>query len=82
MRVFELKLTTSQKNLFDNWMKEQDKKVVEKQKLGGWKHDFPNYGACGGAYTYLITPTSIGVVIKVKNCVTDEIIDLSDYEDW
>ena len=40
------------------------------------------YGAIGGAYTYEFTPTSIGVVVKVRNSVTNAVIDLTDYESW
>jgi len=42
----------------------------------------PYYGASGGAYEYSFVPTSIGTVIKVKNVVSGDIIDLSEYEDW
>ncbi len=38
-------------------------------------------GAIGGQYTYLFTPTSIGVVVRVK-CACGAEIDLSNYEDW
>lgn len=53
-------------------------------------HDFINaqqldkqeLGAIGGAVTYYFTPTSIGVVIKVKNAINGQEIDLSEYETW
>lgn len=38
--------------------------------------------AIGGAITYSFTPTSLGTVVKVHNAVTNEEIDLSDYESW
>ena len=42
----------------------------------------PYYGVSDGAYEYSFVPTSIGIVIKVKNLVSGDIIDLTDYEDW
>ena len=42
----------------------------------------PYYGPTGGAYKYSFIPTSVGIVIKVENVVSGDIIDLSDYEDW
>jgi len=42
----------------------------------------PNYGPISGAYKYSFLPTSLGMVIKVENVVSGDIIDLSDYEDW
>ena len=40
------------------------------------------YGTIGGGYTYSFTPTSIGVIVKVRNTVTKAEIDLSDYDTW
>lgn len=37
-------------------------------------------GAIGGATTYEFTPTSIGLIFKVRHF--DKELDLSDYEDW
>ncbi len=42
----------------------------------------PYYGAIGGALTYSFTPTSLGIVVKVKHGFTDAEIDLSDYDLW
>ena len=40
------------------------------------------YGAIDGAYTYSFTPTSLACVVKVRNCVTGDEIDLTDYGAW
>jgi hypothetical protein len=40
----------------------------------------PYTGASGGALTYMITPTSLGHAIEVK--YFDEVLDLTDYDDW
>ena len=42
----------------------------------------PYYGAIGGAYTYSFSPTSLGCVVKVRNSVTGDEIDLTDYSAW
>lgn len=59
------------------WVEEQDQKVAARQHKKA-----PYYGASGGAYTYEYTPTSLGVVVKVKNEMTGDAIDLTHYEDW
>lgn len=65
------------------WMKEQDAKVIDRQKGTSVEHPGEAYYGCsGGAYTYMFTPTSIGLVVKVQNGLTGDIIDLTDYEDW
>ena len=65
------------------WRKSQDVKVMEQQK--GTKFEHSNeayYGCSGGAYTYEFTPTSLGLVVVVRNGMTEEEIDLSDYDSW
>ncbi len=42
----------------------------------------PYYGAIGGVYEYSFVPTSVGIVITVKNSVSGDIIDLSEYDRW
>lgn len=39
-------------------------------------------GAIGGQFTFSFTPTGIGVVVKVRDCVTGEELDLTDYDSW
>eukprot|EP00041_Stephanoeca_diplocostata_P019789 m.430566 g.430566 ORF g.430566 m.430566 type:complete len:80 (+) comp21397_c1_seq2:280-519(+) len=79
MRNTEFFLTPEQEAKLQPWIEEQDKKCAEQQGNPGGR---PNYGAIGGAYTYSFSPTSLGVVVTVKNSVTNESIDLSDYDDW
>lgn len=38
-------------------------------------------GSIGGRLTYEFTPTSLGLVVKVK-CACGQEIDLSEYENW
>lgn len=49
---------------------------AQNKKTGGY------YGAIGGGFTYQFTPTSIGVVLRVENCLTHESIDVTDYDTW
>jgi hypothetical protein len=39
-------------------------------------------GVSGGNLTFEITPTGLGTVFKVRESVTGEAIDLSDYDTW
>lgn len=74
---------------FQEWKKEVYAKGVALQKetitdpgehhLYCWEEGFPYCGAIGGQFTYEFTPTSIGVIIVVKDAITDEKIDLTDY---
>jgi hypothetical protein len=70
-------VTLEQQAKIDAWSKDQDKIVAKRQK-----QKYPNYGAIGGALTYEFTPTSIGVALRVRHCMTKAELDVSDYEDW
>ena len=72
-----LQMTASQAEKFQIWSEEQDKKVAEKQG-----NEQAYYGATGGAYTYMYTPTSLGMCLVVRNNITEEEINLTNYEDW
>lgn len=39
-------------------------------------------GAIGGRYTYTITYTSLGAVVRCKDAVTKTEVDLTEYEYW
>lgn len=65
--------------------------VIAKQKLDPnyemWKYymgkngeEYPYAGAIGGGVTYSFTPTSIGVIVKVK--AYDKEYDVTDYENF
>lgn len=78
MLMDEIYRCISKKDLekLNEWIKEQDRKVAEKQ--GG---EEPYYGACGGELSWIITPTSLFTAIKVKHALTNEVLDLTDYDD-
>jgi len=69
-------LTKEQLQRISDWMDTHDK---EKHIQPGEK--FRYAGAIGGAYTYEFTPTSLGVVEKVR-CACGDHIDVSDYDAW
>jgi hypothetical protein len=39
-------------------------------------------GAIGGRFTYSFTPTSLGVVVKVRDAITGLEEDLTNYDHW
>ena len=45
-----------------------------------WEMGYPYEGAIGGGVTYEFSPTSLGVVMKVK--YGDFELDISDYDMW
>jgi hypothetical protein len=55
------------------WMEE-----VEKQRLASGLDNYA--GASGGSTTYIITPTSIGVIVEVEHFGVRK--DFSHVEDW
>lgn len=72
-----------------NFIEEQDAKVIEKQKESPTefirecaKEGIPYYGATGGAYSYIFTRTSIGLVTAIRNNLTKEELTLTDFGDW
>jgi len=67
-------LNSSQIKKYNEWTKIQDKKVAELQKK--------KFGACGGGYTFEFTPGGLGTHVRVRNGITKEFIDLSEYDDW
>lgn len=89
MMVYNM-LNIPQKEKLASWVQEQDKRVLRNQKKANHPHyrdmtdgfSQPYYGPIGGSYTYHITPTSLGTVLKVSNTVTEEEIDLTEYENW
>lgn len=64
-------------------MEEQDAKVVELQKGSEVEREgIRYYGAIAGSYSYIFTPTGLGVAVQIKNNVTEEVLDLTDYDAW
>ena len=56
----------------------------QRSKLHEWlsKKEAANVGAIGGRYVYSCCPTSLGQVLKVRDDVSKDEIDLTDYESW
>jgi hypothetical protein len=54
------------------------------KKLVAWQKQFAfvPLGTIGGSYTYSFTPTTLGVVVRVKNNANGKELDISEYEDW
>lgn len=76
-------LTAEQLSILEPWKGAQDLHVSQLQTDA----ELPErpqayYGAIGGELTYLFTPTSLGVVVRVKHAVTGAELDLTDYASW
>lgn len=67
------------------WSEEQNKKWLaaraEQAKTSETPMGLSPYGAIGGELIYSFTPTSIGVVVKVRHASGEE-LDVTDYENW
>lgn len=57
-----------------DWVREQDGLIT---RMGGYPPD----GDIGGSLTYEFTPTAVGTIVKVKHALTNEVLDLTDYDD-
>ena len=84
--MIKFELTTDEADRFLKWRNEVDARVKAKQeadpRLKNLTVLMPYYGAIDGAYTFSFTPTTLGEVIKVRNELTKEEIDLTDYDLW
>lgn len=83
-------LTGEQLAKLRTWKADQDKIVIERQRISmkpeefadlTMDGEFPYYGAIGGALTYMFTPTGIGTFITVKHSGTEETINLTNYDE-
>lgn len=60
----------------------------EREKVRSWidqhqkDHPMKSTGAIGGRWTYMFTPTSIGVAKRISCCVCNEECDVTDYDQW
>jgi len=69
------RLSRHQQKQLNLWIEDQNKKVALKQNRKA-----PNYGACGGVLSYTFTPTTICMLISVKNTITGDTLDLSELD--
>ena len=84
-------ITEDEQKRIAAWFREQDAKVVQMQKKSGEFKGNPfvsklhqrgqgYYGACGGALTFQFSPSGIGTVFTVTHALTQETLDLTDYD--
>lgn len=78
--MFQLEWTQSEK--LATWKEEQDAKILAKQREQNPEQELPYYGANGGAYTFSFTPTTLGMCVEVRNNLTKETINLTDFGNW
>lgn len=89
-------LTPEQEARFSEWCKEVNQEAVNKQMRNAidagrkpdvfesqcWEDGEPYTGAIGGRFTFMFTPNSIGIGVRVKDAVTERELDLSEYDNW
>lgn len=55
-------------------------------KIKEWKANLPKQdsygGAIGGRFGYIFIPTTLGTTKKVKDYISGEVLDLTDYDSW
>lgn len=88
----EFKLNKEQKKKLQEWKMYVAKAGINKQKAeifepdsaykSSWELGHPYTGMIGGPITYCFTPTSLGIVVSVKDSVTKSELDLTEYDTW
>lgn len=67
--MYKFELDEEEIKKFESWKKKQKEKN-------------PSMPTAGERWTFMFTPTGLGTVVKVKDEETDDIIDLTDWENW
>lgn len=81
MRQF--KITDEEEVRINEWLLELKERIVNENPLDDpLGLEEPYYGAIGGGITYSFTQTSLGVILVVKETITGETLNLTDYESW
>ena len=85
-------VTKDQEEKIDKWLKEKiypkaikkQKKQLKKRKqlpthvhISSWEMGYP-----ASSVQYIFTPTGIGTCLVVKESVTGEELDVTDYDTW
>ena len=88
----KFELNDAELKKFEEWEKEVYKKGVKLQKKTMkrpdsfveecWEDGYPYTGAIGGQFTFMITQTSLGPTLIVKDAITNEELNLTDYDMW
>ena len=65
--MYNFSLDENEQKKLNEWMANKSKKYV---------------GAIGGRFTYSFTPTSLGCVVKVRDDIDKDEIDLTYYLSW
>jgi len=86
---FEKRVTTfginkAEQGVIDDWLAQVQAEVVakqskEQQDLGAGQ---PYYGAVGGGVSYTFTPTSLGMILTVKEAISGKELNVTDALDW
>lgn len=69
MSMKQFELDDAQEAQFEAWRKSQKEKD-------------PHIATAGERWTFMFTPTGLGTVVKVKDELLKEELDLTDWENW
>jgi hypothetical protein len=82
-------LSSNQVDKLNEWREGVHLRAAALQESQGLREKYakigaslPYYGTIGGAYTFSFVDTGMGTVCKVRENITGEEIDLSDYDEW
>lgn len=66
----EFAIDDKQSDSADKWMKAQSTKSAE------------TFGAIGGRFSFVFTPTGLGMITTVRDSVLNEELNLTDFGSW
>lgn len=69
--AYQFEPDDGEKLVISKWQQEHNQSCIYRN----------NSGAIGGATTFSFTPTSVGMVIKIK-CACGQEYDATDYKSW
>lgn len=82
MNTVSFHLTSGQVKKVEMWVQSLRQKLLHKTGDDQNSDMDIDYGAIGDGLTFMFTPTGLGVMTRVQESVTGEVLDVTDYDGW
>lgn len=63
-------------------LSKKEEKLIEKFEKKQRKKDPDEMGSVGGRFSYIVTPTGIGILVGVRDNLLNEEKDVTDFNNW
>jgi hypothetical protein len=78
----KFEVTPEQEEKINEWYETLKPRIIAEGLKDPFGENEPYYGAIGGGLSYAFIPTGLGVCLTVKESITGETIDVTDFENW